>query len=549
MESTLTHFRSFLALSLALTACGGEETETGGELAFDDSAVEKVEPGKADTSAEAVVVDMAFSGEVVTTSGWSTDKKIIDDQLLYTIGHLNGNSAVGRLDKVVLTNVTRSTLEGGNLLIKYDASLQVAWRKRQGVPTEYTFTLPRAVSYDGLQKFTDKYKATCVDTGAHDVTSGSMWYYYRPARSGCRLAAEDVVKSVAKVTVSPVNTTGKYPEYNKIWEDGVFVVVAVFGKYEDGATTGSDAGIRAYNTFSKEVRSLLANRELVTEPAMLPAEPGVAVPDITYSARIDDDHRVVVYTLMVDNVRTAGRTFDTRFGELSRNADLIIYNGHAGLGANIRALASKGIWEVGQYVMVFMNGCDTYAYVDNALFDAHARVNSDDPAGTRYTDVINNAMPAFFASMSGATMALIRGILKYDSPLTYEQIFKDIDQNQIVIVSGEEDNTFVPGGGGVPVSGWAGLSLDGEVVKNQETRFETETLPAGKYVFEMTGTADADLYVRVGLAPTEAEYDCRPYKGGTAEICHVNLAAPAQIFGMVRGYAARSAFDLVGVSE
>ena len=39
------------------------------------------------------------------------------------------------------------------------------------------------------------------------------------------------------------NTTGKYPEYDKVWEDGTLRVVAIFGKYEDGATTSSDAGI------------------------------------------------------------------------------------------------------------------------------------------------------------------------------------------------------------------------------------------------------------------------------------------------------------------
>jgi len=542
----------FLALTaLALTACGGEDdpNPTAGGLAFDESAVEKVEPGKADTSAEAVVVDIAWRGELVTNQSWGSDKQTVEDQLLYTIGHLNGSQAVGRLDKVVLSNVTRESVAEGTL-IKYDASIQVAWRKRQGVPTEYVLTLPRNVSYDGLQKFTDTYKSTCVEAGAHDVNSGSMWYYYRPNRSGCRLAPADVVKATAKVTVSPVNTTGKYPEYTKVWEDGVFIVVAVFGKYEDGATTASDAGVRAYNTFGKEVRSLLGNRELVTEPANLPAEPGVAVPDITYSARLDENHRIVVYTLLVDNVRTAGRTFDARFGDLSRTADLIVYNGHAGLGANIRALASKGKWEAGQYAMVFMNGCDTYAYVDRALFDAHARVNSDDPQGTLYTDVITNGLPAFFASMAGATMALVRGMLKYDSPLTYEQIFKDIDQSQIVMVSGEEDNTFVPGGGGAePVNAWAGLSVAGEVAKDQENRFETETLPAGTYTFTMTGSGDADLYVRTGLAPTVGEYDCRPYKGNSVEACQIKLAAPAKLFGMVRGYAARSAFDLTGISE
>ncbi|MEZ4474515.1 MAG: hypothetical protein R3F60_27745 [bacterium] len=40
--------------------------------------------------------------------------------------------------------------------------------------------------------------------------------------------------------------------------------------------------------------------------------------------------------------------------------------------------------------------------------------------------------------MADATMALVEGMTAYE-PLTYEQIFKDIDQSQIVLVSGEEE--------------------------------------------------------------------------------------------------------------
>jgi hypothetical protein len=62
----------------------------------------------------------------------------------------------------------------------------------------------------------------------------------------------------------------------------------------------------------------------------------------------------------------------------------------------------------------------------------------------------------------------------------------------------------------------------------------------------MTGTSDADLYVRIGAKPTTTTYDCRPYKTGSNESCTVTLAQPAIINVMVRGYAATSDFTLVG---
>ena len=62
----------------------------------------------------------------------------------------------------------------------------------------------------------------------------------------------------------------------------------------------------------------------------------------------------------------------------------------------------------------------------------------------------------------------------------------------------------------------------------------------------MTGSGDADLYVKVGREPTLTSYDCRPYKTGSNETCNVTLAQPASIGVMVHGYAASSTFKLVG---
>ena len=114
------------------------------------------------------------------------------------------------------------------------------------------------------------------------------------------------------------------------------------------------------------------------------------------------------------------------------------------------------------------------------------------------------------------------------------------------MVTGEQDNAFTPGGGGQPMP-WAGLSENGSVAKNASKTFATPVLEAGTYQFAMTGTGDADLYVRIGSAPTTRTYDCRPYKTGSNETCSVTLAQPAPIHVMVRGYSSTtSKFELRG---
>jgi hypothetical protein len=270
------------------------------------------------------------------------------------------------------------------------------------------------------------------------------------------------------------------------------------------------------------------------------------MPDIEFRASIGGGKSVHVVALLVDNVRAALETtaFRARYEALSTRADLIVYNGHAGLGSNVRALARYGRWVAGQYVIVFQNGCDTFAYVDSALNDAHKQINPDDTTGHKYIDIVTNAMPSFFANMAGASMALFRGLKKHAEPQTYETIFRSVDRSQVVLVSGEQDNVFQPGGGGGAPQPWAGLRDSGTIARNAEKRWVTPTLAAGTYLFEMTGTADADLYVRRGTAPTTSSFDCRPYKTGSNESCRVTLSQPGVIHAMVRGWAASSQWDL-----
>jgi len=416
------------------------------------------------------------------------------------------------------------------------------------VPATIQLKSPLDVSSNGQQAFATKYMTACVDFSAHDVTAGTMFYYYRPNRSGCSVAATDVNTVTATLSPSPVQTTGKFPEYDKVWEDNKLEVVAIFGKNVDGATDNSDDGIAAFNRFVGAMKTELANRNLTTMPANVSSTPGVSAPDIEFNATLPGGKLIHVVALLTDNVRVglSQTAFRTRYENLSTRADYIVYNGHAGLGANVRAMASAGKWVQGQYVIVQLNGCDTFAYVDDALNRSHMLVNPDDTTGYKYIDLVNNGMPAFFHELSNTTMAMFRGLVAYDAPKTFEQIFVNIDPDQVVLVSGEQDNTFTPGGGGNPMP-WAGLTASGTVPRNAEMRWNTPTIAAGNYEFAITGNNDADLYVRVGSAPSATQYDCRPYKTGSAESCRVTLAQPAPVHVMVRGYSSTaSTFQLVG---
>ena len=419
-----------IATLTALAGCSADDADDGPPRDESDYSTD-----------QATLMDFEFDGSLLTDDSWN-DKQTIYGQLLYTVGSLNQQRSVGRLDNLELTNIVK-TREGNKLKISYHAKLPVAWGSKTNLPTSYHFRLPKDVSAGGQEAFADAYARTCVDPSAHDVDAGSFWYYYRPERSGCSIRDAEFVKPVASTTRSTLNTSGKYPEYHKVWEDNALEVISIFGKYE--ATGGAfDAGVTAYNQFVRTMKRELGTR-VATTPANVADAPGPNVKDVTFEATLAGGKRVKVTALLVDEITATWPGFDQRYESLTPTADLIVYNGHAGLGQNVRALARMGSWSEGKYQIFFMNGCDTFAYVDGSLAQTRAAINRDDPAGTKYMEFITNAMPSYFHSMSAATTSVITGLLSYEQPKTYDQIFSNIDHAEVVLVTGEEDNVFQPG--------------------------------------------------------------------------------------------------------
>ena len=91
------------------------------------------------------------------------------------------------------------------------------------------------------------------------------------------------------------------------------------------------------------------------------------------------------------------------------------------------------------------------------------------------------------------------------------------------------------------------LLTDRQIRKDEFVTGSHTATVAGTYRVKLTGTGDADLYVKKGEAPTLSSYDCRPYEGSSAEDCDVNLVAGEVVFFGVHGYAADSKVSL-GVS-
>jgi len=248
----------------------------------------------------------------------------------------------------------------------------------------------------------------------------------------------------AKVSISSENRDGTYPEIDKIWEDSELNVVVIFGKDQVGSTSISDFGISQYGMFNVGLSRYSLGIKLQPYPIPEKQAPGVENPDITWSGVTAEGRKVNVTTFLIDNPQMTTAAFDERYGKLTPTADIIIYNGHAALGDNVKALTKKGAWVKGKYLIFSVMGCDSFAYVDGSLAQARSQVNLDDPSGTKLLDIITNNMPANPTWLVQAAVSLITGVINPDKPHTYQQILRGFERNHSAVVTGDEDNTFRP---------------------------------------------------------------------------------------------------------
>src|SRR5690606_30759280 len=108
------------------------------------------------------------------------------------------------------------------------------------------------------------------------------------------------------------------------------------------------------------------------------------------------------------------------------------------------------------------------------------------------------------------------------------------------------------GGGGGGSTGGAltkGVTVTGINQTAGNSVNYTMVVPAGStnVTFTMSGgTGDADMYVKLGSAPTDTVYDCRPYKSGNAETCTFATTSGGTYHVRLKAYSAFSGVSLVG---
>lgn len=440
----------WLPLCAALLACSSSpESET------DDSRA-------AYSSASGNYYRVSFQGEVAT-DGFASGREAVLWQMRYTVGMFKAHGGSARLDDAdPKTLGTRKV--GSTTLVKYEVDLGLSMAKATALGESITIRLPVRVAPQARSKFYEKYGRACIAHDAHDVDAESYWFDYEPDREGCSLSQEDVFTANAKVSLSDKNTHDKFPRYDKLWEDGALRFLAVFGK-DDPSGGDLDVGVQGFRIFLADAYKALNKPKVL--PASVSVRPvgdpdgsgyveisgGNENPDIELEGMLPTGKRVIVHAILIDSINDSGavskfearsgKSFTKRMDELFPTADVLLYNGHSGLGGNVQRFVRLGHFKPGQYQIFYFSGCASFAYMDQTLPKRRREVNPSDPRGTEFMEIISNSVPPQWFSMAQNTSVLLRSLVA-EPAMNYEQILGKMNQSGIPNVTGEEDNTYVP---------------------------------------------------------------------------------------------------------
>ena len=162
------------------------------------------------------------------------------------------------------------------------------------------------------------------------------------------------------------------------------------------------------------------------------------------------------------------------------------------------------------------------------------------------TDAENNITGRSWNFGDGTTSTATSPTKTYTAAGTYTVTETVTDAGGLTSTKSASVTVSSPSCGGTVLCSGTAVALPA-VAKNAWSSFYTINVPAGKtsVVFTISGgTGDADMYVRIGSAPTTTTYNCRPYTAGNTETCTFNAPTAGTYYVGVRAYAAYSGVSL-----
>lgn len=402
----------------------------------------------------------------------------IDSQLAHLMGIFQSDTflkvakskgTIGETYDIRFTSIEDGSSEGRKRLT-YEFKGKTVFDKRIfGSDRKVTVPIKLPLAPDLIyQQTLERNFNPCTDE--HYNTEGDFWYFWDPDQRGCSLKGDEqkVFRTRGRMERLDKLVRPTYPEYDRLFGDNgngnVFDVRIFFGYIDDDKPNKKpnrrdDAFIamtKVHEVLQKNgfstTREIIGFRETPTGQQRDGAN---ILREYTRQMRFPklDPEPVDIHIQMLLSDTSIGAdqraskpdfTFHHYLIPAFREADMILYDGHSGLGANLDLKSlDRFRFRKDKYQIFVFNGCSTYPYYNGSFFDAKGG------RGANNLEVITSGLPTLSSTSGPNTLAFLNRFL--DGKLvTYQTIMRGVEKSNkragtyLMAVNGDEDNRFRP---------------------------------------------------------------------------------------------------------
>ncbi len=306
-------------------------------------------------------------------------------------------------------------------------------------------------------------------TDEHYNTEGDFWYFWDPDQKGCSLKGDDTKVYRGDGQLSRLDKLNRptYPEYDKLLGDNgngnIFDIRIFFGYIDEGT-------FKMPHRRDDAFASMLSLEKSITEQGFKKTEEIVGFREtnsgqqrdggailrkyqkqITFSKLKPDPVDVRILVLLSDtSVEAAERsdkpdlTFHHYLIPAFKEADLLLYDGHSGLGANLDlSRLDRFKFDNAKHQIFVFNGCSTYPYYNGMFFDAKGGRQMNN------LEVITSGLPTLSSTSASNMLSILNRFLD-NKLVTYQTIMRELEDSNgsagtyLSAVNGDENNRFKP---------------------------------------------------------------------------------------------------------
>ncbi|MBV2167449.1 MAG: hypothetical protein KUL82_01970 [Bdellovibrio sp.] len=268
------------------------------------------------------------------------------------------------------------------------------------------------------------YDEKCTDE--HYSGYGDFWYFYDPFRKGCEFLRESPLASPVTVTISPLkkqieDADSALEEVRGDNGNGELFQITTINGFSESARDKMDDGRLSFDEINNWLRGLGFEETIIARYLNRP------VHQFDKSVRKSDGsvvHIRVTRLLAETAIASKNVTFAKFFKNAVKNADVIIYAGHSGLGGNldIGSLEEKAgplEFNASKRQIFFFDGCSSYSYY-LSMFEEQKTKGK--------IDILTNGLASYFSYEAPIHKAFYRQLFKVNDNPTWNEILTDMEK-------------------------------------------------------------------------------------------------------------------------